>query len=155
MIPAVGAPDAATTSAATCPGFAPNAAEPPRPRADPRPRRVVACPPVRRPARHLLEALTAISIIVALVSFLSARRHRGAAAEFFDTLALVSLALPVVVLAWWLRDQITARGMRRTAERKRFGRCPNCGYDLRATPGRCPECGTAAAGKREVIRGYS
>ena len=27
----------------------------------------------------------------------------------------------------------------------RRGRCPACGYDLRATPGRCPECGTAAA----------
>ena len=26
--------------------------------------------------------------------------------------------------------------------RGRTGRCPSCGYDLRATPGRCPECGT-------------
>ena len=24
------------------------------------------------------------------------------------------------------------------------GRCPACGYDLRATPGRCPECGKEA-----------
>jgi hypothetical protein len=29
--------------------------------------------------------------------------------------------------------------------RRAAGRCPTCGYDLRATPGRCPECGTAAA----------
>jgi hypothetical protein len=29
--------------------------------------------------------------------------------------------------------------------RRRAGRCPACGYDLRASPGRCPECGAVPA----------
>ena len=33
---------------------------------------------------------------------------------------------------------------RRRRGRSSSGRCPACGYDLRATPGRCPECGTEA-----------
>jgi hypothetical protein len=50
--------------------------------------------------------------------------------------ALVSTAvLPLVAV----RRQWTRRRM---ARRAADGRCPACGYDLRATPDRCPECGT-------------
>ena len=34
-----------------------------------------------------------------------------------------------------------AHRIRTADERERSGQCPQCGYDLRATPGQCPECG--------------
>jgi hypothetical protein len=49
-------------------------------------------------------------------------------------LAAAVTALPPAlwVIAWHRRRRIA-----------RQGRCPDCGYDLRASPQRCPECGLA------------
>ena len=55
-------------------------------------------------------------------------------------LVLLSLALGIPFFLHYLRARA----------RRRKGRCPRCGYDLRATPGRCPECGTPAAAKGEA-----
>jgi hypothetical protein len=45
--------------------------------------------------------------------------------------AILTLLLP----ATWMLTRLTGR--RRSSQNL----CPNCGYDLRATPDRCPECG--------------
>jgi hypothetical protein len=52
----------------------------------------------------------------------------------------ILLGAMVLPLAWLAR----LRAFYRARSRRRQGRCPACGYDLRGTPGRCPECGAIA-----------
>jgi hypothetical protein len=47
-----------------------------------------------------------------------------------------------VTLTFAILPAIVAARQWRHHRRIRFGRCLNCGYDLRASEGRCPECGT-------------
>ncbi|MDB5322010.1 MAG: hypothetical protein JWN40_3641 [Phycisphaerales bacterium] len=58
------------------------------------------------------------------------------------TMIFLPMALVVALLAVMPVVATTRRLRRhRGARRRAAGRCPSCGYDLRATPGRCPECG--------------
>ena len=51
---------------------------------------------------------------------------------------LAAACTAILPLTWLLPRAIRVR-------RGQSGRCPKCGYDLRATPGRCPECGNEPA----------
>jgi hypothetical protein len=51
--------------------------------------------------------------------------------------ALLSAILPALRLRTAIRSRC----------RERVGLCPNCGYDLRATPHGCPECGAVPAAR--------
>ncbi|MDB5292431.1 MAG: hypothetical protein JWL69_3672 [Phycisphaerales bacterium] len=63
---------------------------------------------------------------------------RGFAFPFWMPVAITGV-LPSAQIVFWTARKISRR------RRKATSRCPNCGYDLCATPQRCPECGAVPA----------
>ncbi|MDB5298181.1 MAG: hypothetical protein JWO31_4164 [Phycisphaerales bacterium] len=63
--------------------------------------------------------------------------------------AYVAAAAVAQVFVWWGYYLLVGWRVRPgvAADLRLRGRCPACGYDLRASPGRCPECGAGEAGK--------
>lgn len=51
------------------------------------------------------------------------------------TLVAITAILPLGTATGLTRQWLARR------REARWGHCPSCGYDLRASPGRCPECG--------------
>jgi predicted RNA-binding Zn-ribbon protein involved in translation (DUF1610 family) len=65
--------------------------------------------------------------------------------------ALVGAFLFVGARRMWLRSR--GRSWEKTAAAAdKARRCPECGYDLRATPHQCPECGVVIADRRRYLR---
>jgi hypothetical protein len=52
------------------------------------------------------------------------------------------VVIGAVVWTWLIRGNVRKFRAVRRAKQMRAGKCPECGYDIHATPERCPECGT-------------
>jgi hypothetical protein len=68
--------------------------------------------------------------------------HHAKSASWGGQMSLVSIPFWFLVLVSCVLPLVWAGEARRIYRRQSTGHCPNCGYDLRATPNRCPECGT-------------
>jgi hypothetical protein len=71
------------------------------------------------------------------------RTRQGRRLDVYAGVPLWAVALVLGTASGLMLYPRTMRWRRRRRSRQfPYGRCPACGYDLRATPDRCPECGS-------------
>ena len=100
--------------------------------------------PARRALLQLAAAILCGAVFVADANDLLVYSSSGRSPSRAETAgkALTSVVAPAVGLLFLLAG---ARSLLRLRRHRRTGLCPQCDYDLRATPGRCPECGHSPA----------
>jgi hypothetical protein len=92
---------------------------------------------MRRGTRHLIKWAFPILAAISVPLFV--------AVVFTDQFSRAHWVWEALFLADGIAEAIVVIPFRRQIDRDqrlKRGLCPQCGYDLRATPERCPECGT-------------
>ena len=75
-----------------------------------------------------------------------------AAVGVLAVMAYAAAAVVMMIVADAARWRVRLGMETRWLKRLNSGVCPECGYDMRATPQRCPECGCEMVAKSRVYR---
>jgi hypothetical protein len=79
--------------------------------------------------------LIALIVLWGVLIWFSALLVPGVTESIISSCAIAA----IIVVAWLIGSALFRQ--KRAVHRQRSRLCPNCGFDLRASPKRCPECG--------------
>jgi tRNA(Ile2) C34 agmatinyltransferase TiaS len=100
--------------------------------------------------RWRLPAFGVILLLAVEFLLLTAARHFANTAQSLQARVADIAAIAVWVAVVFL-GLLQLRRLRHI-DRIATGLCPECGYDLRATPNRCPECGFSPADQHQTFQ---